>query len=474
MAERILFITGKLAEKSLRRTLEGMASRSFDYEIRILGVAVAALMTTALIKRRLEKFTEFDRVVIPGRCRGDIAALCAHFGVSVARGPEELKDLPRYFGVDGKSYDLSRTDTLLFAELVDAPQCSIDTILSRAARLRDDGADVIDIGCLPDTPFPHLEEAVAALKAAGFAVSVDSLVDEELLRGGRAGADYLFSLSESTLWIADKVASVPILIGDEPTVMTSLFHTIEKFEGRGRPFFADAILDPIHYGLTKSIVRYHALRERYPSVDIMMGIGNLTELTHADTLGINALLIGIASELNVAGLLTTQVSGHCVAVVKEVDRARRIMLAAREDACPPRHIDEGLLALHERHPFPYDAVEIEEFAGQVKDLNFRIQVAAGGINIYNRDGHHVATDPYDLFPHLALDDDPAHGFYLGLELARAQIAWQLGKRYEQDEELEWGAIQTRAPSDKRHFTREKSTLKARKARSRARRGSGRS
>jgi hypothetical protein len=27
---------------------------------------------------------------------------------------------------------------------------------------------------------------------------------------------------------------------------------------------------------------------------------------------------------------------------------------------------------------------------------------------------------------------------LGVELARAQIAWQLKKRYSQDEELQWG------------------------------------
>ena len=29
-------------------------------------------------------------------------------------------------------------------------------------------------------------------------------------------------------------------------------------------------------------------------------------------------------------------------------------------------------------------------------------------------------------------------FYLGVELARAQIAFQLGKNYDQDNELEWG------------------------------------
>tara|TARA_B100001123_G_scaffold133196_1_gene154366 strand:+ start:39 stop:1445 length:1407 start_codon:yes stop_codon:yes gene_type:complete len=464
MAERILFITGKLAEKSLRRTLAGMSTSTFEYEVRVLSVTVAALMTGDLIQRRLDGVGTFDRILIPGRCRGDLASLSAHFGIPVERGPEELKDLPRFFGDNGKMHDLDNHDMLIFAELVDAPHCSVNTIVERAMGYREDGADVIDIGCLPDIPFPHLEETVLALKAAGLRVSVDSMLEDELLRGGKSGADYLFSLSSSTLWISDEVESIPILIGDDPDNVDSLFRTIETFENRGRPFFADAILDPIHCGLTDSIVRYHALRQKYPDVEIMMGIGNLTELTHADTLGANTLLLGLASELKVTGLLTTEVSKHCRTVIKELNHARRIMYAAREDASPPRHIDEGLMALHERHPCPYDNSEIEDFAKEIKDLNFRIQVSAEGINIYNREGHHLATDPYELFEYLDVANDGGHAFYLGLELARAQIAWQLGKRYEQDEELRWGAIYRPAEDDKTHFSREKSTLKARRAR----------
>ena len=52
-------------------------------------------------------------------------------------------------------------------------------------------------------------------------------------------------------------------------------------------------------GFTDSIVRYQNLRKNFPSVEVMMGIGNLTELTHADTAGMNALLFGITSELNI-------------------------------------------------------------------------------------------------------------------------------------------------------------------------------
>jgi hypothetical protein len=50
---------------------------------------------------------------------------------------------------------------------------------------------------------------------------------------------------------------------------------------------------------------------------------------------------------------------------------------------------------------------------------------------------------------LGLEQDASHAFYMGVELARAQLAWQLGKRYVQDQELAWGAATERAPDDLR-------------------------
>ena len=40
-------------------------------------------------------------------------------------------------------------------------------------------------------------------------MSVDPLVTEGFLRAGRAGADHLLSLKESTLAVADEVGSIP-------------------------------------------------------------------------------------------------------------------------------------------------------------------------------------------------------------------------------------------------------------------------
>jgi dihydropteroate synthase-like protein len=206
----------------------------------------------------------------------------------------------------------------------------------------------------------------------------------------------------------------------------------------GRHFIADPILEPIHFGFADSLVRYHQLREHYPSIEIMMGAGNLSELTDADTTGVNALLMGIISELHITNLLTTQVSSHCRKVVRELDLARRIMYAARADHSLPQKLHDGLLTLRDKKPFPYSSAEIEETARDVRDPSFRIQVNDEGISLYNRDGLCRAKDPYEFFAHLDVEEDGAHAFYLGVELARAQIAWQLGKRYVQDEELAWG------------------------------------
>ena len=118
--------------------------------------------------------------------------------------------------------------------------------------------------------------------------------------------------------------------------------------------------------------------------------------------------------------------------------ARRSMFAARDADSLPKDWSAGLLALHERKPFPDTAEEIDQIAAAVKDPSFRVQVSAQGIHVYNRDGQHRGSDPFQLWPLLGLENDPGHAFYMGVELARAQVACQLGKRYTQDQELRWG------------------------------------
>ena len=447
MNEHILFLTGRLAERSLHRVIESMQPAPFRHTVHVLSIQVAGLMTSDMIRRRLPDALGANRVIVPGRCRGDLEPLRAHFGVPFQRGPDDLKDLPRFFGREGKPLDLSKHDVRIFAEIVDAPNMSVETIVAQARAYRDSGADVIDLGCLPKTPFPHLDESVAALHAAGYQVSVDSMDEDKLLRGGRAGADFLLSLKHETLWIADEVASTPVLIPSKAGNLRSLLRAIEAMEKKGREYLADPILDPIHFGFTDSLLRYAALRRARPDAGILMGTGNLTELTDADSAGVTAVLMGIVSELHITNVLIVQVSPHCRRAVRETDAARRLMFAARDEGSLPSGLGGALLCLRDRKPFPNSPAEIAETAAMVTDDSFRVEAGPDGVHVYNRQGHHVAGDPFALYPHLGVEDDGGHAFYLGVETAKAHIAWQLGKRYVQDEPLAWGCAVDRPADD---------------------------
>ena len=443
-ADKLLFLTGKLAEKSLHKVLQEVIANPktppFKYRIEQIGVSVAALMTPEMITRRLKSTGEANKMILPGLCQGDLSQLHRQYGIPVERGPDDLKDLPEYFGQAGKTPDLSQYSVQIFAEIVDAPDLSVDAIVKKAEKFKAQGANVIDLGCLPNKPFKHLADAVKTLKKAGFKVSVDSMNSDELLLAGKTGADYLLSLTEKTLWIADAVESIPILIPSQPSNMASLYRSIESCLKNNKPFIADAILDPIHFGLADSIVRYHKLRKKYPNIQMMMGIGNLTELTDADTTGINALLFGIISELNINAVLATSVSPHAANAIAEADIARRVMHASKQDSRLPRGYSTALNGLHDRKPFSYNNQEINDISAQIKDPSFRIMVNETGVHVFNRDGLQVNIDPFAFYPNLGVENDASHAFYLGVELARAQIAHQLGKRYVQDEALNWGFV----------------------------------
>src|SRR5262249_11764057 len=195
---------------------------------------------------------------------------------------------------------------------------------------------------------------------------------------------------------------------------------------RSLPAILDPVIDPIHFGFMASLSRYAELRRALPQAEILMGTGNLTELTDADSAGVTAMLLGICSELSVRNLLVVQVSPHTRRTIQEHDAARRIMFAARAAGGLPKDSGDALLATHDRRPFPNAPREIAEFAAQVKDDNFRIEVAEDGIHVYSRNCHHVARDAMSLYLKLGVAADGAHAFYLGTELMKAEIAWPLG------------------------------------------------
>jgi hypothetical protein len=109
MSENILFITGHLAEPRLKAVLSSMEA-DFKWSVLDIGVKVAALMTEEIVLRRLPEAGAADKIMLPGRCRADLDRLSAHYGVPVVRGPDEVKDIPVFFGRARKASDMSKYD----------------------------------------------------------------------------------------------------------------------------------------------------------------------------------------------------------------------------------------------------------------------------------------------------------------------------------------------------------------------------
>ena len=114
------------------------------------------------------------------------------------------------------------------------------------------------------------------------------------------------------------------------------------------------------------------------------------------------------------------------------------MYASQELNIAPKDISNKLLLAHDRKPFPYTTDELKEMSSKVKDKNYRIYVNEDGIHLFNNEIHLINKDPTEFYPYLDIENDDGHAYYLGMELSRAHIAFQLGKRYEQDELLKWG------------------------------------
>src|SRR5262249_13834406 len=119
-----LFVTGKLAEPSLRRVLAAVAPRvGFEYTVVVLPITVVALAATCWIARPLQLSGSYDRVVLPGLCSGEMAVFA---GIPVERGPADLRDLPEFFGSqDASRPDGNARDIAILAEINHAPRLAL-------------------------------------------------------------------------------------------------------------------------------------------------------------------------------------------------------------------------------------------------------------------------------------------------------------------------------------------------------------
>ena len=443
---RLHFVTGKLAEPTLREILGTLAAQvGFEPTVQVLNITVAALMTTDWIARRLEVPAGTDRVVIPGLCRGDLAGLEAVAGVPVERGPADCRRLAEWFGQQRQDLaDYGSHDIEIIAEINHANRLSQGGLLTEARRLREAGADTIDIGCTPGEPWANVGLAVAMLVAEGFRVSIDSFDPAEVTAATRAGASLVLSVNSSNVEAAADWGCEVVVVPDVPATLEGFDETIARLAARGVPMRLDPVLEPIGFGLAASLGRYLDVRRRYPDAEMMMGIGNLTELTDVDSAGINTLLLGFCQETGIRSVLTTEVIHWAASSVRECALARQLVCHAVTHKSLPKHIEPRLVTLRGGKPQTHGDEALERLAAAIRDPNFRIFAERGQIHLVGRGLHLAARDPFALFDQLAVhgrdDVDASHAFYLGYEMAKAVTALTLGKDYRQDQALDWGYL----------------------------------
>jgi len=448
VAERLLFVTGKLAAPALRDTLR-RAELPFDYDVAVLKITVAALMTTDWIARFLDVPETVTRIMIPGMCEGEVDVLRERFGVPAEKGPADLKALPSWFGQADVRSTYGARDIRVFAEINHVPRLARDRVLELAEYYRDAGADVIDLGLsLGRTWLDDGPGVIADLRAAGFELSIDTLDPDEILMADEAGVQYVLSLNGSNRHLAERLNATPVLIPDTPEDLDSLDATIAHLEALGKPYLVDPIVEPIGAGFAASLGRYLDVRRRHPDAEMFMGIGNLTELTEADTTGVTAMLIGFCQELGIRNVLTTEVIDWARGAVREAVLAAQLMHFAHTQGTPPKHVDPRLLTVKDDDFRPYAEEELRELHAQVTDPNFRIFADADWIYVFNAERFVKGTDFNEIFDRLGVDE-PTHAFYLGKELMKATIARALRKNYRQESPLDWGYMTFAEPRRER-------------------------
>ena len=429
-------------------------SLPFATDVAVMRITVAALMTTEWIARLLEVPPGTDLIMIPGLCEGDVGALSAKTGVRVEKGPKDLREIPQHFGRASAAREYGAWDIEILAEINNAPRLAREAIRAEAEYFRASGADVIDIGCTPGLAFPNLREVVRDLVSAGMRVSIDTFDMLEIRDAVDAGAELVLSVNSTNIDVArDLVGSGArvVVVPDLGAALDTLDPSINTLEAWGVPYLLDPILEPIGIGFTASLERYAETRRRYPDAEMLMGVGNLTDLTAADSTGVNAMLIAVCQELGIRSVLTTEVIPWAKGSVREIDVARQLMHYAVTHKTIPKGVDDRLVTVKDPVVLTYTEEELRALQAQITDPNFRIFADHTAITVLNNERFVRGTNIQEIFDELDVDE-PTHAFYLGKELARASLAVTLGKTYRQEGSLSWGYLTPPDEARSEHVT----------------------
>src|SRR6202011_4125056 len=203
-------------------------------------------------------------------------------------------------------------------------------------------------------------DAVRMLRGHGLRVSLDSFNPREVEAAVAAGAELVLSVNSGNRDSARSWGCEVVAVPDVPATLEGLDRTVETLQAAGVPFRIDPVIEPVGFGFAASLGRYLEVRRRYPDAEMMMGVGNLTELTDVDSAGVNVLLLSFCQELGVRSVLTTEVINWCRSCVRELDLARRLVYHACRERVLPKHLEPDLVLLRDPRVREYGATILRE------------------------------------------------------------------------------------------------------------------
>ncbi|MEM2925464.1 MAG: dihydropteroate synthase-like protein [Methanocellales archaeon] len=491
----ILIVTGRKASSIVRKTIEGFRDLNGDLnvEIAVLDIDIAAFTTPKLLRDVLLKLKrKFDLILVSGLCGADFSKLEKEFNVKIRLGPKHASDLGLILKyVDKMEFsskipacvlltELIHKDALgkiqaiegnadyeflikklkigggsrmkVLAEIVDATRLGREALLRRANYYAREGADIIDLGVHLEAEVVDVQRVIEILRPLGLPLSIDSLDGEMLKAAAEAGADLILSLNSANLEIAGEAvansdaAAVVIPDGED---LSSLLRNIERAKAIGiKKVIADPILNPIAQGFIDSLMRYYKFRELDRRTPLLFGVGNVVELIDADSIGVHAILAGVAMELNANILFTPEYSQKTRGSVRELKIASEMMLLARARETVPKDLGIDLLSIKEKRARPsllefknIEVINAESAKSWKLDPKgyFKIGVVDEEYILALHENLGIrgktAKEILDTILKRELISSLEHAAYLGRELMKAELALKFKRSYVQDDEF---------------------------------------
>ncbi len=400
---RVLLVTTERCKEHVLRVAE---EAGVEVDVVALDVGLASLLSPDLIFDALRKIDlrEIDLVIVPGSVRGDVSQVGKLLGVKVVKGPLHIADLSlalkllsrlELSGVEPlrlpqdilreRALEIvrqveERTQELLrspwnicvgniavgrdfparvVAEIVDAPLLSDREIAKMARYYARSGASIIDIGMLAGRSQP--EDAARCVRATRVAVdlpvSIDSMDPTEIEAAVSVGAELVLSIDPSNAeQVAEFGLDVAVVViptdfgrGIFPTRAEEKVRMLERNVAMAKNLGFKRIVGdllasaPVAPGLLEALAAYRMFAQRDPNIPLLLGVGNVTELIDADSIGINALLACIASEIGASLLLTTEASEKTKGSVHELATAALMAFVAKQRRSFPKDLGIDLL-----------------------------------------------------------------------------------------------------------------------------------